>query len=166
MLSQFFFSYKNIKNARHINASVQVSKTRYLSQGLAGRINTIKTMITALLSIQIKASVVAEVSTALLTSPPPVAVSAPAPPPAPRPRPRGEQSWPGAAAFSPACSPDTVNIEDTRTRGSRHGPELPHLCALLLHPLPPGAGLLGVQQLPLQAAAHVMMSHIISCHVM
>ena len=50
MLSQFFFlSYKNIKNARHINASVQVSKIRYLSQGLARRINTIKTMITVLI---------------------------------------------------------------------------------------------------------------------
>ena len=53
MLSQFFFlSYKNIKNARHINASVQVSKIRYVSQGLARRINmikTIKTMITVLL---------------------------------------------------------------------------------------------------------------------
>ena len=45
----FFFSYKNIKNARHINASVQVSKIRYLSQGLARRINTINTTITVLL---------------------------------------------------------------------------------------------------------------------
>ena len=45
----FFLSYKNIKNARHINASVQVSKIRYLSQGLARRINTINTMITVLL---------------------------------------------------------------------------------------------------------------------
>ena len=53
MLSQFFFlSYKNIKNAGYINASVQVSKTRYLShrhEQLARRINTIKTMITVLL---------------------------------------------------------------------------------------------------------------------
>ena len=90
-----------------------------------------------------------------------MAVSAPAPPPAPRPR--GVQSWPGAAAFSPVCSPDTVNIEDTRTRGSRHGPELPDLCALLLHPLPPGAGLLGIQQLPLQAVGDKVVFVDLSC---
>ena len=39
----FFLSYKNIKNARHINASVQVSKIRYLSHRgdkLAASLNT------------------------------------------------------------------------------------------------------------------------------
>ena len=46
----FFLLYNNVKNAGQINASVQVSKIRYLSQGLARRINTmIKTMITVLL---------------------------------------------------------------------------------------------------------------------
>ena len=47
-----FPSFKNLKNARYpINASVQVSKIRYLSQGLARSINMIKTMIKTMITV-------------------------------------------------------------------------------------------------------------------